>query len=100
MVGGKNTSPFPQRARAARPKAAMPAKAFTPTMEPADLEEEAAGAEELVDEPAVEAEAEWLEAGVVAVVTVAGEEPEAEEDAPVAAAVVADPVGTLLNVAP
>ena len=100
MVGGKNTSLFPQRARAARPKAAMPAKAFTPTMEPADLEEEAAGAEELVDEPAVEAEAEWLEEGVVAVVTVAGEEPEAEEDAPVAAAVVADPVGTLLNVAP
>ena len=77
----------------------MPAKALTPTMEPADLEEEAAGAEELVDEPAVEAEAEWLEAGVVVVVTVAGEEPEAE-DAPVAAAVVADPVGTLLNVAP
>ena len=101
MVGGKNTSLFPQRARAARPKAAMPAKAFTPTMEPADLEELAAGAEELVDEPAVEAaaeaEAEWLEAGVVAVVTVAGEEPEAEEDAPVAAAVVADP---LLNVTP
>ena len=100
MVGSKNTSLFPQRARAARPKAAMPAKAFTPTMEPADLEEEAAGAEELVDEPAVEAEAEWLEAGVVAVVTVAGEEPEAEENAPVAAAVVADPVGILLNVAP
>ena len=104
MVGGKKTSPFPQRARAARPKAAMPAKALTPTMEPADLEEEAAGAEELVDEPAVEAaaeaEAEWLEAGVVAVVAVAGEEPVAEEDAPVAAAVVADPVGTLLNVTP
>ena len=71
-------------------------------MEPADLEEEAAGAEELVNEPAVEAAAaaEWLEAGVVAVVTVAGEEPVAEEDAPVAAAVVADPVGTLLNVTP
>ena len=103
MVGGKNTSLFPQRARAARPKA-MPAKAFTPTMEPADLEEEAAAAEEFVDEPAAEAaaepEPEWLAAGVVAVVAVAGEEPLAEEDAPVAAAVVADPVGRSLNVTP
>ena len=100
MVSGKNTSLFPQRARAAKPKAAMPAMALTPTMEPADLEEEAARAEELVDEPAVEAEAEWLEAGVVAVVTVAGEEPVAGEDAPVAAAVVADPVGRSLAVTP
>ena len=100
MVGGKNTSLFPQRARAARPKAAMRAKTFTPTMEPADLEEEAAGAEELADEPAVEAEAEWLEAAMVAVVMVAGEEPVAEEDAPIAAAVVADPVGRSLNVTP
>lgn len=100
--GGQQNKPsqFPQRARAARPKAAMPAKALTPTMEPADLEEVAAGAEELVDEP--EAAAEWLEAaadlleaGVVAVVAAA--EP---EDAPVAAAVVADPVGRPLNVTP
>ena len=36
----------------------MPAKALTPTMEPADLEEVAAGAEELVDESAVEGAAE------------------------------------------
>jgi hypothetical protein len=37
-------------------------------------------------------------AGEVAVV--AGAEPDAEEDAPVAAAVVADPVGRSLNVTP
>jgi len=110
MVGSKKYL-FPQRARAARPKAAMPAKALTPTMEPADLEELAAGAEELVlvDAALVEAEAE--ETGLVAVAAVAGaelvagEEPEALEDvvvaaAVVAAAVVADPVGRLLNVTP
>lgn len=58
MYGGqRKKSLFPQRARAARPKAAMPAKALTPTMEPADLEV-AAGAEEPVDEPADEAAAE------------------------------------------
>ena len=65
MYGGRQKHIRDQRVRAARPNVAMPAKAFTPTMEPAELEEEAAGAEELVDEPAVEAEAEWLEAGVV-----------------------------------
>jgi hypothetical protein len=59
MYGGQQKTPqFPQRARAARPKAAMPAKALTPTMEPADLEEVEAGAEELLDDPAVEAPAE------------------------------------------
>jgi hypothetical protein len=97
--GQQKTSLFPQRARAAaRPKAAIPAKALTPTMEPADLEEVAAGAEELVDvRPADEAATlEELEVGVVT----AAAEPDAVEDAPVSlAAAVADP-RTAVNVTP